>query len=384
MNAGIATLALGHNHPAVIHAIKTQADQLIHYSNTDFYYPQSILLAEALGEITPGDFEKKVFFGNSGTEANEAALKLCRYYTGRQRILAFNRCFHGRTYGSMSLTASKIQQRLGFFPMVPGVTHIPYPYCYRCPFKMEYPSCGLWCIDYIEEEIFQTHTPAQEVCCLIGEPIQGEGGYIVPPPDYFLKLKKMLDKYDIKLVMDEVQSGMGRTGKWCAIEHFKVIPDIITMAKAIAGGLPLGAMVARTEMHTWESGSHASTFGGNPVACSAGLAVITQIKKEKLLENATRQGWYIMKRFTEVKEDYPIIGDVRGIGLMVGIELVNTDSNAPAIKQAREFMLSCWKRGVAVILAGKSTIRLSPPLIIDSDTIDIAFEIMLKVLQKIT
>lgn len=357
---------------------------MIHYSNTDFYYTPSIELAEELQKITPGNYPKKTFFGNSGSEANEAALKLCRFYTKRPRILAYNRSFHGRTFGSMSLTASKIQQRLKFFPLVPGVTHIPYPYCYRCPFKQEYPSCGLWCVDYIEEEVLQTHTPGEEVACLFAEPIQGEGGYVVPPSDYFLQLKKVLDTFDIKLVVDEVQSGMGRTGKWCAIEHFNVIPDVITFAKAIGGGLPLGAMVAPAEMHTWGSGSHASTFGGNPVACKAALTVIDEIEGRHLKNNAQIQGEYLLKRLGEFQNRYPIIGDVRGKGLMIGIELIEDPrTKTPAPKKTQQFILECLKSGIVIISAGKSTIRLCPPLIIDRETIDVALEIMNKVFQQI-
>ncbi|MEM0057526.1 MAG: acetyl ornithine aminotransferase family protein [Candidatus Bathyarchaeia archaeon] len=376
-NAGLACLNVGHRHPKVVEAIKRQCDRFLHYSNTDFYYEEVVELAEKLAEITPGNFEKKVFFGNSGTEAVEAAIKLAKWHTRKQLFIGFINAFHGRTIGSLSFTASKPAQRRYFFPLMPGVTHVPYPYCYRCPFKQTYPDCHYWCVDFIDEFVLQKFVPPEDVAAILFEPIQGEGGYVVPPPEYFKRLKKLADKYGILLIDDEVQSGMGRTGKWFAIEHWEVEPDIICSAKALASGLPLGATIAKAKIMDWTGGSHASTFGGNPVSCAAALAVIEVIKEERLLENAAKQGMYILKRLEELKENCDIVGDVRGKGLMIGMELVeDKESKKPAPDKAREVMMRSWKRGVAVITCGVSTIRMMPPLNITRELVDAALDII--------
>jgi 4-aminobutyrate aminotransferase len=376
-NSGIACLNVGHNHPKVVKAIKGQCDKFLHYSNTDFYYPQSINLAEKLFEITPGSFQKRVYFGNSGTEAVEAALKLSKWHTRRHQFLAFIGAFHGRTLGSVSLTGSKPIQRRHYFPMLPGVTHVPYPYCYRCPFNLTFPECNYKCLDFIDEQILQKYVPPEEVAGIVFEPIQGEGGYIVPPPEYFQRLKKLADKYGLLLIADEVQSGMGRTGRWFAIEHWKIEPDIICIAKALASGLPLSAIVARARLMDWESGSHASTFGGNPVACASALMVLEVIKEEKLLENAVKQGSYIMKWLEDLKEEREIVGDVRGKGLMIGVEFVeDKETKKSGVDQAREVMLRCWRRGVATVTCGVSTLRLIPPLTITRELVDASLEII--------
>jgi len=375
-NSGIAVLALGHSHPRVVKAIKDQAEKLIHYSWTDFYYKPIIDLGEQLTKITPGSFSKKVFFCNSGAEADEAAMKMARWHTRKPLFLAYTGSFHGRTFGTMALTASKPVQRRHFFPLLSEVTHVPYPYCYRCPFGLTYPECKMWCVDFIEEEVLKKFHPAEDTAAMFVEPIQGEGGYIVPPDDYFQRLKKILDKYEILLVDDEIQSGMGRTGKWCAIEHWEVVPDIVAFAKAIASGLPLGAAVARGELMDWEGGSHANTFGGNPVACSAALQVIDVIRDEKLMENATRQGVYLIKRLKEMQQKYPIMGDVRGKGLMAGVEFVkDPETKEPAPKELENVMNKCFRRGLAIITAGKSAMRFAPPLIITHEIIDEGLEI---------
>jgi len=375
-NSGIAVLNVGHSHPRVVKAIKDQAEKLIHYSWTDFYYRPITDLGEQLTKITPGSFAKKVFFSNSGSEANEAAMKAARWHTRRPLFLAFTGSFHGRSFGTMSLTASKPVQRRHFFPLVPDVTHVPYPYCYRCPFGLKYPECNMWCVDFIEEEVLNKYHPPEDTAAMFVEPVQGEGGYVVPPGDYFQRLKKILDKYEILLVDDEIQSGMGRTGKWWAIEHWGVTPDIVTSAKALAAGLPLGATIAKSDVMDWEGGSHANTFGGNPVACSAGLQVIDIIKEERLLENATRQGAYLMKRLREMQQKYPIIGDVRGKGLMVGAEFVkDPETKELAAEETQEVMNKCFKRGLAIIMSGKSTMRFAPPLIITHEIIDEGLEI---------
>lgn len=377
-NSGIATLNVGSTNEAVTKAASDQLRKFTHYSYTDFYYENINKLAEKLAKIFPGGKKKRqVFYGNSGAEANEAALKLARYATGRQRIIAYRSSFHGRTMGTVSLTASKPVQVKGFSPLLPGVEHVPYPYCYRCPLKQEYPDCGFACIDYIQSEYFEKFVPPEEVAAFFIESIQGEGGYVVPPEGYFQELFRRFKKYGIVFVADEVQSGMGRTGKWFAIEHWDVAPDVITLAKALGGGLPIGACVADARLMTWEPGSHASTFGGNPVSAAAGLAVIDYIEKNHLLENAKKQGTYMLKVLNEWKEKYEIIGDVRGKGLMLGIEIVkNKKSRAFAPELANAIVSKTWKRGVLLIMAGKSTIRICPPLTINRELIDEALVIL--------
>jgi 4-aminobutyrate aminotransferase len=369
MNSGLAVTNVGHGNKNVLKAVHDQVDKFLSYSYTDFFYENYIDLGEQLHEIVPGNFEKKFFFGNSGAEANEAAIKLARWHTKRQGILAYISSFHGRTMGALSLTASKPAQRRYFQPLIPGVEHIFYPYCYRCPFHLECSSCNFYCVDYIEEYLFNKFVPPEDVGLLVAEPIQGEGGYVVPPKGYFPKLKKLLDKHGILFAVDEVQSGMGRTGKWFAIEHFGVIPDIITIAKGIAAGLPLGVMASRADLQDWTPGSHASTFGGNPVACAAASAVIKAIKEEKMLENAQKQGAHIIKRLNEMKEIHSLIGDVRGLGLMCGVELVKKDKS-PAAQETEDVMMDCFRKGIAVVNCGKSVIRLMPPLIITRELVD--------------
>jgi len=369
-------LAVGHSHPRVVKAINDQAEKLIHYSWTDFYYKPLVDLAEQLTRIAPGSFAKKVFFCSSGAEANEAAMKIARWHTRKPLFLSYTGSFHGRSFATMALTASKPIQRRHYFPLLPEVTHVPYPYCYRCPFGLTYPECNMWCVDFIEEEVLKKFHPPEDTAAMFVEPIQGEGGYVVPPDDYFQRLKKILDKYDILMVDDEIQSGMGRTGKWFAIEHWNVSPDIVATAKALASGLPIGAAIARKELMDWEAGSHANTFGGNPVACAAALQVINIIRDEKLMENATRQGAYLTKRLKEMQQRYPIIGDVRGKGLMVGAEFIkDQETKEPASKEAQEIMKKCFKRGLTIITAGSSTMRFAPPLIITREILDEGLEI---------
>lgn len=382
-NSGLVCLNVGHCHPEVIKGIKEQLDRFLHYSVTDFLYQEVVSVAEKLVEITPGSWSKKVFFGNSGAEAVEAGAKLARWHTRKPRYIAFISAFHGRTFGGMSFTASKPVQRRYFSPLVPGVIHAPYGYCYRCPFKLNYPDCHYWCVDFIDEYLLQKYVPPEEVAAFVFEPIQGEGGYVVPPPDYFQRLKKLADKYGILLMDDEVQAGMGRTGKWFAIENWGVEPDIICVAKSIAAGMPLGAMIAKTSIMDWEGGSHASTFGGNPVSCAAASRVIDVIKNDRLLENATKQGAYIMKRLRELKETCEIVGDVRGKGLMIGIELVeDKTSKKPAAEKATDVMMRSWKRGVAVITCGKSTIRIAPPLILTRELAEAGLNIICDEIKK--
>jgi 4-aminobutyrate aminotransferase len=383
-NSGLVCLNVGHRHPKVVTAIKHQCDRFLHYSNTDFFYKEVVDLAEKLTEITPGQFDKKVYFGNSGTEAVEAAVKMAKWHTRKHRFIAFISAFHGRTLGSLSFTASKPTQRRYFFPLLDGVTHVPYPYCYRCPFKLSLPECNYWCVDFIDEMVLQKYVPPEEVAGILFESIQGEGGYVVPPPEYFPRLKKLADKYGLLLIDDEVQSGVGRTGKWWAIEHWKVEPDIICIAKSIADGLPLGATVAKAKIMDWEGGSHASTFGGNPLSCVAASAVISVIEEEKLMDNATKLGNYIMKRLHDFMEKSEILGDVRGKGLMIGAEIVeNKKTKKPAKEKTNEIMNRCWKRGVAVITCGTSTIRIAPPLIITKELVDASMDIIEDTMKEV-
>ncbi|MEM2098502.1 MAG: acetyl ornithine aminotransferase family protein [Candidatus Bathyarchaeia archaeon] len=384
LNAGIACANVGHTHPRVVAAIKTQCDRFLHYSNTDFHYKEVITLAEKLAGVVPGNFEKKIYFGNSGAEAVEAAVKVARWHTRKPLFVGFIGGFHGRTLGALAFTSSKPVQRRYFSPFMPGVVHVPYAYCYRCPYRLSYPECHYWCLDFIEDYVLQKFAPPEDVAALIFEPVQGEGGYVVPPPEYFQRLNKLADKYGLLLIDDEVQTGMGRTGKWFAIEHWNVQPDIICIAKALAAGLPLGATVAKAEVMDWCRGSHASTFGGNPLACAAALAVIDIVKEENLLDNANKQGAYALKRLRELRDNCEIVGDVRGKGLMIGVELVeDKDTKKPAAEKAQRVITQVWKRGVVLVKCGDSTLRIAPPLTIQKETLDVALDIVEDVIVSV-
>lgn len=384
-NSGLGALAVGHSHSQVVKAIKEQVEKLIHYSWTDFCYKPIVDLGTRLTEITPGIYAKKVFFSNSGSEANEAAMKVTRWHTRKPLFLAYTGSFHGRSFGTMSLTASNPLQRRHFFPLVPEVTHVPYPYCYRCPFGAEYPDCSMRCVNFIEEEVLKKFHPPEDTAAMFVEPIQGEGGCVVPPDGYFQRLEKILDQYNILMVDDESESGMARTGRWFAIEHWGVTPSIITLSKSLASGLPIGATISKAEIMDWEGGSHASTLGGNPVACVAGLQVIEIIREEKLLENATRQGIYMMKRLKEMQQRYSIMGDVRGKGLMIGVELVKDQATKePASDEMFSIISKCFKRGLAVIGADKSVIRFAPPLIITRELVDAGLDVFEGVLKEVS
>ena len=384
LNAGLAVVSVGHSHPRVTAAIKEQAERFIHYSYTDFYYDTYIDLGETLHDLIPGDFKKKFYYGNSGAEAVECAIKLSRWHSKRQMILAYIGSFHGRTMGAVSLTASKPVQRGGFSPLIPGVEHIFYPYCYRCPFNLERPDCGFRCVSYIDDYLFHKFVPPEEVAMLLAEPIQGEGGYVVPPDGYWDELKRLLDEHGILLAMDEIQTGLGRTGRWFASEHFGVVPDIVTIAKGIAAGLPLGVTSARAELMDWPPGSHASTFGGNPVSTAAANAVVDIIKEERLLENAEKQGAYLKKRLVEMMDSHEMLGDVRGKGLMVGVELVkDKESKEPAKEETVDVMMRCFRKGAAIVNCGVSTIRWMPPLVITRDLLDSALVIFEECLGEV-
>ncbi|MEM2971601.1 MAG: acetyl ornithine aminotransferase family protein [Candidatus Bathyarchaeia archaeon] len=383
-NSGLACLNVGHNHPKVVAAVKSQCDRFLHYSLAGFYHDEVVTLAEKLLEITPGNFNKKVFFGNSGAEAVEAAVKLARWHTRKQLFIGSAGGFHGCTMGALSFTANKLLQKRYFSPFMPSVIHVPYPYCYRCPFKLSYPECHYWCVDFIDEVVLQKYVPPEDVAAILFEPVQGESGCVVPPPEYFQRLKRLADKYGILLIDDEVLCGLGRTGKWFAIEHWNVEPDIVCSAGALASGLPLSATVAKAKIMDWVSGSHISTFGGNPLSCVAASAVIDVIKEEKLLDNANKQGAYILKGVGEWKEERRIVGDVRGKGLMIGFEIVeDKESKKPASAIALEIIVRSWKRGIALIPSGVSTVLMTPPLNITREFVDTALGIMSDVVKEV-
>src|SRR6516164_4715037 len=317
-SAGIAVTSTGHCHPDVVAAIQKQAGELIHMSGTDFYYESMVTLAKRLSAVAPMPGPHRFYYGNSGAEAVECALKLARYHTGRQNVIAFLGAFHGRTMGALSLTASKPQQKRRFAPLVPGVTHVRYPDVYHgCmggPEEAE--AFALGCARYIEEKLFKTVLPPEEVAAIFVEPIQGEGGYVVAPTVFMQELRRICDLHGILLVADEVQSGVGRTGKWWAIEHTAVEPDIVCIAKGVASGMPLGVTMTKAEIMDWVPGSHASTFGGNPVAIAAALATLDVIEKENLLENSAKVGKHILTRMADWPSRHRLVGDVRGRGLM--------------------------------------------------------------------
>lgn len=382
-NAGIAVVATGHAHTVVVQAIQDQAERFIHMSGTDFYYEAEVELSERLVGIVPGDFEKQVFLTNSGTESVEAALKLARYTTGRPRFLSFIGGFHGRTMGSLALTGSKSVQRRGFAPLMPGVTHAPFPNPYRPMAAAGERSDAEAVIDYIENTVFARIVPPDEVAAVFVEPIQGEGGYVVPPPAFFPLLRELCDRHGILLVVDEIQSGMGRTGKWWAIEHWDVKPDIVCIAKGIASGVPLGAMVARKDLMTWEPGSHSNTFGGNPVACAAALATI-DLLEDHLIDNAADVGAFMLDRLEGMMDDHPSMGDVRGKGLMIGVELVkDRETKEPAQELRNAVVQRAFGQGVLLLGCGASTIRFMPPLVIDEETAGIGLDIIDEVLTEL-
>ena len=373
--AGIAVANTGHAHPRVVQAIEEQARKFLHICGSDFYYQPMMELAEKLSQLAPGSGTKKVFFTNSGTETVEAALKLARYATKRQHVIAFHGAFHGRTMGSLSLTASRSSHRAQFSPLLPGVHHAPYAFCHRCPYHLSYGSCDIACVSYLEKVLFRYEVTPQEVAAIFVEPIQGEGGYIVPPREYLGMLQELCRRHGILLVADEIQSGFGRTGKMFACEHWNVEPDILCVGKGIASGMPLGAMIARSEISTWTPGTHGSTFGGNPVACAAALASIAVIEAG-LLHNATEVGAYLMGKLNQLKNKHAVISDVRGLGLMIGVEFVRADgSGTPDAALRDKVMKNCFERGLLLLGCGESTLRFCPPLIVSQEESATAAEI---------
>jgi 4-aminobutyrate aminotransferase len=375
--AGIAVTATGHCHPHVTAAIKDQADKLLHMSGTDFYYEPEIALAERLAALAPGSAPKKVFFTNSGAESLEAALKLARWHTGRSHVIAFLGAFHGRTYGAMSLSGSKIVHRRGFSPLVPDIHHVPFPRnCAGCPLGGD---CA--CVRQIEETVLKRIAPPDEVAAIFVEPIQGEGGYYVPPTGFLPALRRLCDAYGILLVADEVQTGMGRTGRMFAVQHWNVEPDIVCLAKGIASGMPLGAMIAKSEVMTWPSGSHASTFGGNPVSCRAALATL-ELLEGGMIANAAVRGEELKSGLLGLQRQYPeLLGEVRGLGLMVAVDVLADGQLAPKLRD--RIVDWSFRQGLLLLGCGESAIRFSPPLCITSEHVATALKILERVLASV-
>jgi 4-aminobutyrate aminotransferase len=381
--AGIAVNATGHAHPDVVRAISEQAGKFLHMSGTDFYYEPQVRLGEELSAITPIAGPTRSFFGNSGTEAIEACIKLSRYASGRQNIIAFLGGFHGRSMGSLSLTASKAIQRRGFGPLMPGVYHAPYADCYRCPLGLDSSNCAAECLDFIDHQLFVHLVTPDEVAAIVVEPIQGEGGYIVAPDQFLERLRELTKQHGILLVDDEVQSGMGRSGKMFAIEHAHIEPDMVAIAKGIASGLPLGVAVARADLMAWPPGAHASTFGGNPVSCAAALETIALLKRQ-LVANAAEVGAHLKAGLAALADKHLLIGDVRGRGLMIGVELVKDRKTKERAIEARDAVVSaCFTRGLLLLGAGKNAIRFSPPLVLTHDQADTAIRIFDEVLTEV-
>ncbi|HEV7499121.1 MAG TPA: acetyl ornithine aminotransferase family protein [Vicinamibacteria bacterium] len=365
--AGIAVASTGHCHPDVVAAVQRQAARLLHLCATDFYNEDVVALAEGLARRAPGPGPWRVFFANSGAEVVEAAIKLARLRTGRSKIVAFYGAFHGRTYGALSLTASKPVQRRGYAPLLPEVLHSHYAYCYRCPVNRHPDTCRVECLDLLTETMFQTTTDPTEIAAVIVEPVQGEGGYVVPHPGFLPRLREITRQHGILLIADEVQCGMGRTGRMFASEHFGLEPDIITLAKGIASGMPLGALIARDEVMRWNSGGHGSTFGGNPVSIAAGLATL-RLLEEGLIANADRVGRVLMTALRDRLGRHAVVGDVRGLGLMIGVEIVRDRFRREPAPELREKILEeAFRRGLLLLGCGQSTIRLAPPLVVDEE-----------------
>ena len=389
-SSGLATTNIGHCHPRVVAAVKKQMEEIIH-SGCIFRYNSEVILAERLKEITPGNLDM-FFFSNSGAEAVEGAIKLARFVTKRQGIIAYTGAFHGRTMGAVSLTTSTAKYRRNYHPLLPSIFRAPYPYCYRCFLGQQPDTCDMDCFIYLKKMLRHEINP-DEVAAIIIEPVLGEGGYAVPPADYLKELRKLCTEYGILLIADEVQTGFGRTGKWFAVEHFGVVPDIMTIAKGIASGFPLSAVVSTKEiMSKWMPGAHGTTFGGNPVSCAAGIATIETIKKDKLLENAAKVGKHAILYLKDMQKKYPVMGDVRGLGFMIGIEFVKHvpsgtktgKDKSPDREFLKKVLNKCYKKGLILIECGidKNIIRFIPPLITTMEEMKKALEIFEQAVAK--
>jgi 4-aminobutyrate aminotransferase len=340
-------------------------------------------LCERLATLAPGSAKKRVFLSNSGTEAVEGALKLARYATRRSAFVAFKGAFHGRTYGALSLTSSKYKQHSHFGPFLPDVHHVPFGYCYRCEYGKSYPSCGLHCVEIIERDLFARHLDPSDVAAIVVEPIQGEGGYIVPPRDYLPALRQLCDRHGILLVCDEVQTGVGRTGKMFAVEHAGVEPDIVTVAKGLGSGMPIGAFIAKESLMTWGAGAHGTTFGGNPVSCAAALTTLDLVERQ-YLANARAMGEVLLEGARRLAEEFPVIGEVRGLGLMIGIEFVkDRETREPHPELVNQLVQRSFRHGLLLLSAGKSALRLAPPLVIDREDAAIALGLIREGLREL-
>ena len=388
--AGIAVNACGHSHPDIVAAIVDQAQKFLHMSGTDFYYELQVRLAEELAAVAPvgpddapNDDRAKVFFANSGAEAIEASLKLARYSTGRPNIIAFFGGFHGRTMGALAVTASKTVQRRGFGPFMPGVFHAPFADCYRCPLQLQPESCAAECLDFIEHQLLVHLVSPDEVAAVLVEPIQGEGGYVVAPDVFLARLRELTRQHGMLLIADEVQSGMGRTGKMFAIEHGGVRPDVIAAAKGIASGLPLGVSIARADLMTWPPGAHASTFGGNPVSCAAALATL-DLLRTRLIANAADVGAHLLAGLKALQDKHRLIGDVRGRGLMVGVEFVRDRTTKERATTERDAVVNrAFERGLLILGAGKNTVRFCPPLVLTREEAETAVQLFDQALDDV-
>lgn len=384
---GIGVNNVGHSHPKVVAAIKDQADKFIHTCFHVGMYDSYIELAARLNELAPGDFKKMTMFANSGAEAVENAVKIARYATKRPAVIAFENGFHGRTLLTMSLTSKVKPYKFGFGPFAPEVYRIPYPYCYRCPFGLKYPDCGTSCADYLEE-YFITNVAAESTAAIIAEPIQGEGGFVTPPPEYFPKLQKICQKYGIALIIDEVQAGAGRTGKFFAIEHWDVAPDLITQAKSLAGGMPLSAVTGRKElMEAPHIGGLGGTYSGNPLSCRAALAVLDILYQDKLLERSRELGEILLKRFTDLQSKFEMIGEVRGKGPMLALELVkDRETKEPATAETKKLIQLCYDKGLILLSCGNfgNVIRTLMPFVITEEQLDKGLSILEESLHEIT
>ncbi|HEY1016671.1 MAG TPA: acetyl ornithine aminotransferase family protein [Herpetosiphonaceae bacterium] len=383
-NAGIAVVSTGHSHPRIVQAIQDQAAKFIHMAGTDFYNEPMVKAAEKLTSVMPGDGEWQVFFSNSGTEAVEAAIKLARYHTKRQNIIGFYSSFHGRSYGSLSITASKPYQRKGFFPLMPGVFHAFYPNPFRPPWDVDENRVAEYALDFIEKTLFTTTTPPEDVAAIIAEPIQGEGGYVIPAPGFWQGLRELCDRHGILLIADEVQSGVGRTGKMWAIEHENVVPDIVTSAKGIGSGIPVGAMIARKEVASvWKPGAHGNTYGGNALAMRAVYETLSLVE-EGLMANAATVGGYFMDRLHELEDRFEHIGDVRGRGLMIGLDFVKDQkTREPHTELSNQVMEEAFRRGLLLLTCGKSTIRFCPPLVLTKEEVDEGIGLLAETLEAV-
>jgi 4-aminobutyrate aminotransferase len=384
LGSGIAVANVGHRHPEVTKAIIDQAGKCDHVNSCDYYTPAQVEFAESLAKVMPGPSPKRFFFGNSGTEAVECAIKLARSHSRRLYFLGYLRGFHGRTMGSIAFTSTSAKLREHFGPMMPGAILVPYPYCYRCAFKQTYPECDLYCLHYIEDTILKYQVSPNEVAGLIFEPLLGAGGYVSPPKEYWPKASLLCDEHGILMIADEVQTGFGRTGKMWAIEHWGVEPDIMCMSKAAAAGLPLGICAAKESVMDWGEGAHENTLGGNPIVMAAAIAVLKVLVRDKLLENARKVGDYMQKRLRDVQEEVPLIGDVRGKGMMIGIELVrDRNTKEPATEERDKLIDEAFKKGVLLLGAGQSSIRLAPPLILTKDQADAGIDIIEGILKEL-